>query len=143
LKGCRLLPVPGMYTNQWDPNNGRIYKSVDGGSTWTYVQLPFKVCHIMRCLARVHLNFLQVGGNSPGRGLGERLAVDPNLPSVLYFGARSGNGLWKCELSFQFMLITAFLSSTMGSHSLRSDLVQDQLHLAWCVFSWLFLILAS
>lgn len=28
-------------------------------------------------------------------GIGERLAVDPNKPSVLFFGARSGNGLWK------------------------------------------------
>ena len=31
----------------------------------------------------------------PGRGMGERLAVDPKLSSVLYFGARSGKGLWK------------------------------------------------
>lgn len=49
----------------------------------------------------------------PGRGLGERLAVDPKLPSVLYFGARSGNGLWKCEPSFYFLLISAFLTSPM------------------------------
>lgn len=51
-------------------------------------------------------DFPQVGGNMPGRGLGERLAVDPKLPSVLYFGARSGNGLWKCEPSVYFMLIS-------------------------------------
>ena len=25
----------------------------------------------------------------------QRLAVDPNRNSILYFGARSGNGLWK------------------------------------------------
>ena len=31
----------------------------------------------------------------PGRGMGERLAVDPKLSSTLYFGARSGHGLWK------------------------------------------------
>ncbi|KAL1690415.1 glycoside hydrolase family 74 protein [Schizophyllum commune] len=31
----------------------------------------------------------------PGRGMGERLVVDPNDNSVLYFGARSGNGLLK------------------------------------------------
>lgn len=31
----------------------------------------------------------------PGRGMGERLAVDPINPDVVYFGARSGNGLWK------------------------------------------------
>ena len=39
----RVLTIIGMYTNWWDPNNGAIYKSVDGGSTWTYSQLPFKV----------------------------------------------------------------------------------------------------
>lgn len=38
----------------------------------------------------------------PGRGLGERLAVDPKLPNIIYFGARSGNGLWKCEPSVYF-----------------------------------------
>ncbi|KAK8116478.1 glycoside hydrolase family 74 protein [Apiospora kogelbergensis] len=31
----------------------------------------------------------------PGRGTGERLAVDPANPDILYFGARSGKGLWK------------------------------------------------
>jgi xyloglucan-specific exo-beta-1,4-glucanase len=31
----------------------------------------------------------------PGRGAGERLVVDPNNNSVLYLGARSGNGLWR------------------------------------------------
>src|SRR5690606_30998758 len=31
----------------------------------------------------------------PGRGMGERLAVDPLDPSVLYFGARSGKGLYR------------------------------------------------
>lgn len=31
----------------------------------------------------------------PGRGSGERLAIDPNNNSILYLGARSGHGLWK------------------------------------------------
>ena len=31
----------------------------------------------------------------PGRGTGERLAVDPANSDIVYFGARSGNGLWK------------------------------------------------
>jgi xyloglucan-specific exo-beta-1,4-glucanase len=67
-----------MYTNSWDPNNGSIMKSTDRGNTWSFSSLPFKV-----------------GGNMPGRGMGERLAVDPKNPSIVYFGARSGNGLWK------------------------------------------------
>ncbi|KAI5121827.1 hypothetical protein M0805_003261 [Coniferiporia weirii] len=68
----------GMYTNSWDPNNGHILISTDKGDTWTASELPFKV-----------------GGNMPGRGMGERLAVDPHENSILFFGARSGNGLWK------------------------------------------------
>jgi xyloglucan-specific exo-beta-1,4-glucanase len=35
-----------------------------------------------------------VGGNEDGRSAGERLAVDPNLGTVLYFGSRH-NGLWR------------------------------------------------
>ncbi|KZS94691.1 Oligoxyloglucan reducing end-specific cellobiohydrolase [Sistotremastrum niveocremeum HHB9708] len=73
-----LYVAVGMYTNSYDPNNGSILKSTDYGSTWTATQLPFKV-----------------GGNMPGRGMGERLAVDPNNNKILFFGARSGHGLWK------------------------------------------------
>jgi xyloglucan-specific exo-beta-1,4-glucanase len=51
----------GLYTNSWDSNNGKILKSIDMGNTWTAATLPFKV-----------------GGNMPGRGMGERLVVDPN-----------------------------------------------------------------
>ncbi|KAK6956557.1 Xyloglucanase [Daldinia eschscholtzii] len=68
----------GMYTNDWDPKPGSIIRSSDKGATWKTTNLPFKV-----------------GGNMPGRGMGERLAVDPANSKILYFGARSGNGLWK------------------------------------------------
>ncbi|OTA80284.1 glycoside hydrolase family 74 protein [Hypoxylon sp. CO27-5] len=68
----------GMYTNDWDPKPGSIIRSSDKGATWKTTALPFKV-----------------GGNMPGRGMGERLAVDPANSKILYFGARSGNGLWK------------------------------------------------
>ncbi|KIP12012.1 carbohydrate-binding module family 1 protein [Phlebiopsis gigantea 11061_1 CR5-6] len=74
----RLYLATGMYTNSWDPNNGQILISTDQGQTFTPSVLPFKV-----------------GGNMPGRGMGERLAVDPNSNNILFFGARSGNGLWK------------------------------------------------
>ncbi|KAH8114431.1 Oligoxyloglucan reducing end-specific cellobiohydrolase [Phellopilus nigrolimitatus] len=73
-----LYIAVGMYTNSYDPNNGTILISHDRGDSFTAVPLPFKV-----------------GGNMAGRGLGERLAVDPNNNSIVYFGARSGHGLWK------------------------------------------------
>ena len=68
----------GMYTNGWDPNNGAILRSRDRGRTWAETKLPFPL-----------------GGNMPGRGMGERLAIDPNDNRILYFGAPSGKGLWK------------------------------------------------
>ncbi|KAI0175141.1 family 74 glycoside hydrolase [Pestalotiopsis sp. NC0098] len=74
----KVFAAVGMYTNSWDPNNGAIIRSSDRGATWSFTNLTFKV-----------------GGNMPGRGVGERLAVDPANSNVLYFGARSGNGLWK------------------------------------------------
>jgi xyloglucan-specific exo-beta-1,4-glucanase len=68
----------GTYTNDWTDMNGRILRSMDYGNTWQEFEMPFKF-----------------GGNMPGRGMGERLNIDPNSHNILYFGARSGNGLWK------------------------------------------------
>ncbi|MFC7643754.1 cellulose binding domain-containing protein [Streptosporangium lutulentum] len=74
----RVYVAAGMYTNSWDPNNGAILRSADKGATWQATALPFKL-----------------GGNMPGRGMGERLAVDPNRNSIVYLGAPDGNGLWR------------------------------------------------
>ncbi len=74
----KVWVAAGMYTNSWDPNDGAILRSSDQGGTWAITPLPFKL-----------------GGNMPGRGMGERLAVDPNDDNVLYLGAPSGKGLWK------------------------------------------------
>jgi hypothetical protein len=72
----RVYAAVGMYTNSWDPGNGAILRSTDKGNTWQTTNLPFKL-----------------GGNMPGRGMGERLAIDPNRNGTLYFGAPNGNGL--------------------------------------------------
>lgn len=64
----------GMYTSG---GNGRLYISSNRGDQWTYVALPFPL-----------------GGNNPGRAIGERLMVDPNKPSTLFYGTRTA-GLWK------------------------------------------------
>jgi photosystem II stability/assembly factor-like uncharacterized protein len=67
-----------MYTNGVDPNNGAVLRSHDRGATWRTAVLPFTL-----------------GGNMNGRGMGERLAVDPNDDRVLYLGAPGGHGLWR------------------------------------------------
>ncbi|MET7682146.1 cellulose binding domain-containing protein [Streptomyces sp. NPDC005423] len=74
----KVYAAVGTYTNSWDPTNGAVLRSADRGADWQKTDLPFKL-----------------GGNMPGRGMGERLAVDPNKDSVLYLGAPSGKGLWR------------------------------------------------
>ncbi|MEW2323212.1 cellulose binding domain-containing protein [Streptomyces griseoincarnatus] len=74
----RVYAAVGTYTNDWDPGNGAVLRSADRGASWRKTALPFKL-----------------GGNMPGRGMGERLAVDPHDNDVLYLGAPSGHGLWR------------------------------------------------
>jgi xyloglucan-specific exo-beta-1,4-glucanase len=57
--------------------NGRFYYSSNQGDSWNYVTLPFPV-----------------GSNNQGRGIGERLMVDPNVPSTMFYASRTA-GLWK------------------------------------------------
>lgn len=76
----RVYIAAGTYTNSWTNMNGYICRSDDYGKTWERTELPFKM-----------------GGNMPGRSVGERLMVDPNSNNILYFCARSGNGLWRSE----------------------------------------------
>jgi xyloglucan-specific exo-beta-1,4-glucanase len=56
---------------------GGIYWSTDQGKTLTYVNTTFKMA-----------------GNNAGRGIGERLMVDPNSPNILFFASRN-KGLFK------------------------------------------------
>jgi hypothetical protein len=83
--------VTGMYTFE---GNGRIYISSDRGNTWTHYDLPFPV-----------------GGNNPARAIGERLSVDPNNPSTLFYGSRTA-GLWKSTDSGHTWAQVTSLSST-------------------------------
>ena len=52
--------------------NGRFYYSSNQGYTWNYVTLPFPI-----------------GSNNQGRAIGERLMVDPNLPSTMFYASRT------------------------------------------------------
>lgn len=74
----RVYLAVGTYTNEWTTQNGAILRSDDEGRTFRRINLPFKV-----------------GSNMPGRGMGERLAIDPNNTRILYLGTRSGHGLWR------------------------------------------------
>ncbi|HEX8322793.1 MAG TPA: hypothetical protein VF595_02665 [Tepidisphaeraceae bacterium] len=69
----KVYIASGMYGR----GQASIMRSADGGKTFKITEVPFAM-----------------GGNENGRGLGERLAVDPNDTSVLYFGSRH-DGLWQ------------------------------------------------
>ncbi len=56
-----------------------ILRSDDRGAHWRVTSVPFKM-----------------GGNEGGRGLGERLAIDPNNTDTLFFGSRH-QGLWRSD----------------------------------------------
>ncbi|HLP01541.1 MAG TPA: Ig-like domain-containing protein, partial [Opitutaceae bacterium] len=86
----RLYLACGQYLPSW-ARTGAILRSTDRGATWTRTELPIKL-----------------GGNSDGRGTGERLQVDPNKPSVLLLGTNQ-NGLWKStDSGVTWSQVTAF-----------------------------------
>lgn len=74
----RVYLAAGTYSNDFTDQTGVMLRSSDRGETWERTRLPIKF-----------------GGNMPGRSMGERLAVDPNNNSIIYFGARNGEGLWR------------------------------------------------
>jgi xyloglucan-specific exo-beta-1,4-glucanase len=63
--------------NAGSATNGGVYKSTDGGSTWKFVGPT-----------------VPVQPNANYRNIGERLAVDPNNSSIVYFGTQK-SGLYK------------------------------------------------
>ncbi len=67
----RVYAAVGMYKR----DQAAILRSNDKGDHWEVFPVSFRM-----------------GGNEDGRGLGERLAIDPNNPQTLYFGSRH-NGL--------------------------------------------------
>jgi len=116
----RVYAAVGNYTNGWDPNNGAVMRSADRGKTWQATRLPFKV-----------------GGNMPGRGMGERLAVDPHKNSVLYLGASGGNGLWRStDSGVTWAKVSSFTNpgSYADDPSDSSGYQSDQQGVVWVTF---------
>ena len=72
----RLYLAAGTYAESFG-GTGAMLVSDNQGSSFTTVALPIKL-----------------GSNDNGRNAGERLSVDPNLGSKIYFGSRL-NGLWQ------------------------------------------------
>lgn len=83
--GLGPLQVESMAADPADPNvvylasSGEIFRSPDQGKTWTAHKIPARMA-----------------GNGNGRCVGERLAIDPNSPNILFFGSRQ-DGLLASE----------------------------------------------
>jgi xyloglucan-specific exo-beta-1,4-glucanase len=89
----------GMYSR--DP--AAILRSADRGATWAITPVPFAM-----------------GGNEDGGGLGERLAVDPNRTSTLFFGSRH-DGLWRSDDSAKsWRKVAGFPYAGLGAPAPRS-----------------------
>ena len=114
----RLYIAAGTYTNEWTNQNGAILRSTDRGNTFQRTNLPFKV-----------------GGNMPGRSMGERLAIDPNRNSILYFGARSGNGLWRsANFGESWSRVTSFPVSGTYVEDPSNSYTGDIIGVVWVTF---------
>ncbi|MER7841439.1 1,4-beta-glucanase [Streptomyces sp. NPDC096040] len=72
----RLYLALGTYAQSW-AGNGAILRSENRGATWTRTDLP-----------------VRLGANEDGRGMGERLLVDPRDSDTLWLGTRH-DGLLK------------------------------------------------
>ncbi|HEU0176885.1 MAG TPA: xyloglucanase [Blastocatellia bacterium] len=114
----RLYIAAGTYTNEFTSQNGAILRSTDRGASFQRTNLPFKV-----------------GGNMPGRSMGERLAIDPNRNSILYFGARSGNGLWRsADFGATWSRVTSFPVSGTYVEDPSNSYTGDIIGVVWVTF---------
>ncbi|MEV8316614.1 xyloglucanase [Streptomyces sp. NPDC059900] len=116
----KVYAAVGTYTNDWDPQKGAVLRSADRGRTWKKTGLPFKL-----------------GGNMPGRGMGERLAVDPHDNRVLYLGAPSGHGLWRsADSGATWSQVTAFPNpgNYRQDPSDSTGYASDNQGIAWVTF---------
>jgi xyloglucan-specific exo-beta-1,4-glucanase len=81
----------------------RLYISSDRGGHWTHVALPFSA-----------------GSNNGGRGMGERMMVDPNKPAILFYGSRTA-GLWKsADSGLTWSQVTSLSTTKMSSSQLNA-----------------------
>lgn len=110
----RVYLAAGTYTNEWTNDNGAILRSTDKGDTWERVNLPFKI-----------------GGNMPGRSMGERLAIDPNDNRILYLGTHNGNGLWK---STDYGVTWSKVDSFTAVGDYIDSNFKDQIGVVWVTF---------
>jgi xyloglucan-specific exo-beta-1,4-glucanase len=86
----KVYIAAGTYTKDW-AGPGAMLRSFDRGTTWEVTAMADKM-----------------GGNESGRSAGERLAVDPNLPTRLLFGSRTAGLLQSLDGSKTWSKLESF-----------------------------------
>jgi len=99
--GYYASPITGSIN--WD-GNGAMMVSSDGGKTYKTVPLPFRN-----------------GSNDNGRGGGERISVDPNHTSNVYFGTRNAGVYFSTDYGASWNAMTGFPPSATMSNTNRSS----------------------
>ena len=90
-----VYAATGMYRHE----QAAILRSSDRGMTWSVTKVPF-----------------HMGGNEDGRGMGERLAIDPHDTSILFFGSRH-DGLFRSkDHSKSWQRVESFPHAGLGLH---------------------------
>jgi xyloglucan-specific exo-beta-1,4-glucanase len=74
-----------------------ILRSDDRGTTWNIFPVPFRM-----------------GGNEDGRGLGERLAIDPHDTNIVYFGSRHDGLQRSVDRGRSWLRVTTFPAAGLG-----------------------------
>jgi len=83
----------GMYSS----GPAAILRSDDRGTTWKVFPVSFRM-----------------GGNEDGRGLGERLAIDPHDTNILYFGSRHDGLQRSTDRGRTWSRVTSFPTPGLG-----------------------------
>jgi hypothetical protein len=103
----KLYLAVGEYDASW-AGNGAVLISDDQGATFATVPLNFKC-----------------GSNEPGRGTGNRIAVDPNLPSTIYFGTRDAGLQISTDSGSEWNPVTGLSVTTVNPHDDGSGTESD------------------
>ena len=74
-----------------------ILRSDNRGTSWNVFPVPFRM-----------------GGNEDGRGLGERLAIDPHATNIVYFGSRHDGLQRSADLGRTWSRVTSFPAAGLG-----------------------------
>ncbi|MFD8815935.1 WD40/YVTN/BNR-like repeat-containing protein, partial [Streptomyces sp. NPDC059627] len=93
----RLYLALGTYAQSW-AGNGAVLRSDDRGATWTRSDLTVKL-----------------GANEDGRGMGERLLVDPRDSDTLWLGTRHDGLLKSTDRGATWAAATGFPATPSAS----------------------------